>query len=284
MPSRPPGQTSSPLAPAAALICCALLAACPGTTDVPVSRDSNSGGSEVTIKGRVVDFESCMTTAGCQGVAEMQVALFYNTAVVSERTAPDGSFTLKGVPNGVRVLLLVNDTEGGRYLSTLQAGPITTSGSDVFGVELYALEIEGGLYEAIETQLQLDVEDNALYLGQVLELNEDRFKAYPGANVTVSPAATLRYVKTNPRFENSEVDAFFPASREATGQFGQFVIAGDPAGRDYAVLVESGDSIFNPILAPMKSGYIAIGLHEASPKPDGGIPPPPDAGSDIPGG
>ncbi len=245
------------------------LVACPGDTGGP-THDS-SGGKTVSVSGRVVDFESCITTAGCQGVGEMRVALFYDTTVVSELTAANGAFTLEEVPNGVRTYLLVTDASGNdRYLSTLQAAPVATRGETVFSVETFAISRNKALYRSIGNELSADVASKGIYIGQVLDRASDTFKAFQGAKVTVAPTTTVRYLKTNLDLDPTGTKAFFPPTRKSTGIFGQFVVLTDSAPQDYAVLADAATKTFTPTFVPIGAGYVTIGLHRGQDKPGGG--------------
>jgi len=255
----------------------AAAAGCPGTSNPDLVPGAERGCLKtVQIIGRVVDFESCISPGGCQGVPDLRVALFYDSTVISDKTRPDGAFVLAGVPNGVRNYLLVTDAgSGATYLSSLQATPVITKGSDVFGVELFVLKREGGLYAAVRQELGVDVGKSYLYFAQVYYLENGGLKALPGATVSTTPAATVRYVNCNPRIKSPPCpQALFDASRTSTGPFGEFVLVGKVVG-DIAVGVSAPDRSFAPLLAPLGSGYVTVGLHPAQASGDGG-PPPPD--------
>lgn len=247
------------------------LVACPGTGGGPLPPgDGGPDGKSVTINGRVVDFETCLSAGGCQGAQDLRVALFYDPIIVSDKTRPDGAFTLKKVPSGVRVYLLVSDSSGSsRFLSTLQGTPVTTEGKDVFGLELYALQASGGLYAAIDAEAGFKVDSRGIYIGQVVSVEGGSMKAFQGATAGAIPAAPVRFVRDNPRFNPGE-KALFDTNRSVTGVFGQFVIATDGTPRDYGVAADSMDSSFTPVLAPLAAGYVTIGVHRAEKK--SGVP------------
>lgn len=260
----------------AVLLLVLLLAGCPGET-TGGQRDGGSCGGTVTVSGRVVDFESCMTAAGCQGVGELKVALFYDTSIVSGLTAPNGAFTLKNVPSGVRTYLLVSDGSGNeRYLSTLQAEPVTTRGKPVFSIEAFAISRSKALYRSIGDELGASVESKGIYLGQVLDKSSDTFKAFQGAKVQVAPAMPLRFVKTNLDLDPTGKEAFYPATQSSTGIFGQFVMLGPAAPQDYAIIADATSKTFTPTYAPVGSGYVTVGLHRGIDKTGA---PPTDAGA-----
>lgn len=263
--------------PRPALVALLLLAGCPGTSNPDIVGGAERGCLKtVQVVGRVVDFESCISSAGCQGVPDLRVALFYDSSVISEKTRPDGAFVLKGVPNGVRNYLLVTDAgSAGTFLSSLQATPVITKGTDVFGVELFVLKREGGLYAAVGQELSVEAGKSLLYFGQVYHLEKGALKALPGATVATTPATLVRYVDCNPRMKSPPCPkALFDESRSSTGPFGEFVLVGKAPG-DIAVAVSSPDRSFTPLLAPLGTGYVTIGLHPAQAAGDGG-PPPPD--------
>jgi hypothetical protein len=249
----------------ALLLLAAALVACPGDTGNGPVRDSSCGGKTVSVSGRVVDFESCITTTGCQGIGDMRVALFYDTTVVSKLTATNGAFTLENVPNGVRTYLLVTDASGNdRYLSTLQAEPVTTKGKPVFSVEAFAIARDKALYRSIGDELSADVASKGIYIGQVLDRSSDTFKAFQGAGVTVAPSATVRYLKTNLDLDPTGKEAFFPPTHQSTGIFGQFVVLTDAAPADYAVLAKASAKTFTATFVPIGAGYVTVGLHRGS--------------------
>lgn len=254
------------------------LAGCPGETSGGARDGGGSCGGTVTVSGRVVDFESCMTSAGCQGIGEMKVALFFDTSVVSELTAPNGAFSLKNVPDGVRTYLLVSDGSGNeRYLSTLQAEPITTRGKAVFSIEAFAIARNKALYRSIGDELAASVDSKGIYFGQVLDKASDTFKAFAGAKVQVAPTATIRFIKTNLDLDPTGKEAFYPTTQQSTGIFGQFVMLGPAAPQDYAIIADSTTKTFTPAYVPVGSGYVTVGLHRGIDKP--GVPPPSDGGT-----
>ncbi|MCA9672056.1 MAG: hypothetical protein KC503_40960 [Myxococcales bacterium] len=249
-----------------------LLCGCPGAGNNLPPAEGGPNVRTVAINGRVVDFETCLSAGGCKGAENLRVALFYDPTIVSDKTRPDGAFTLKNVPSGVRAYLLVSDASGStQFLSTLQAAPITTEGKDVFGLELYALQRGGGLYDALVAEASLNVESRGIYIGQVVSLESGTMKAFQGATAGAVPYAPVRFVRDNPRFSPGE-KALFDTNRSVTGVFGQFVIASDGAPRDYGVAADSKDYTFTPVLAPLGSGYVTIGVHRAERKTSGPLP------------
>ena len=243
-----------------------LLAACPGAG----SADGSDGASRivdtVSVAGRVVDFQSCFGPSGCQGVRALRVSLFFDTAVRSAVTADDGVFRLTGVPAVSQSYLLVTvGVEGAPYLTTLQARPLRTERRPITGLEIYALRADGSLYRAIEQDLSSSVESAGIYLGQVLTGTNGAYKAVPGAGVSVSPAAPVRYVKTDPAVDPEAKELFYPTTQEGTGGFGQFVVVGAPQQLERSIVPARADKAYEPLVAIMGSGFVSIGLHHELP-------------------
>lgn len=254
-PARSAGAPNAAWAALALLLC----GACAGTSVGPPI----NGDLGVAIRGRVVDFETCLSSAGCTGVAALRVSVLSDSALVSAPTGPDGAFTLDGVPTGSRVHLIVSDAGGtGRFLPTLQAGVVALGSEDVFGIECYALQARGGLYEALQAEAQLEIAAQGLYLGQVVQITEGKMKALDAVTPTLSPPATLRFVRDNPRFSPGQ-QALFPADRTFTGIFGQFVAITPTAQQLYRVDLAATDLTFEPSEALIGAGYLSIAMHRA---------------------
>ena len=241
-----------------------LLAACPGSGESISAADGMI--SSVQLKGRVVDFESCIAKSGCQGVASVRVALFYNRQH-SATTSNNGAFTLRA-PDGVPLLLFASDSQG-KYLPTLTASAVTTSGADVYGVEVYILLRNGGLYQGIQqdstaqVKKQLGVESDALYLGQVYKIEGGAMKAIDYVSAHAFPAGTFSYVSCNPRFKECKGQKTLAGAKETT-IFGQFLMHGTFGKGDYAVWATAKDFNFQPVMAPLAPGHITIGTHKGT--------------------
>jgi len=248
-----------------------LLGGCPGDTNLP-PRDGNA--PVVQISGRVVDLETCLSGAGCGGVANLRVSLFYDATVVSEKTGPEGGFSLRGVPGNRKHYLLVSDALGaGVVVSCLQAEPVAVGSADVFGVELYALRRQGGLYAAVAQEAAVDVATHAIYVGQVYYLKGGTsMTALADASAATLPSLPMRYVSCNPRFKDPVCPAaLFDAGRSATGPRGEFVGIGKGKLGDVKIAVTSPNYTFPTVTAPLGSGYLTVGTHQGRPKPtDGG--------------
>ena len=253
---------------------------CPGSSSCPTPSDQGTARA-VEVKGRVVDFETCLTTVGCQGVPNVRVALFFQSAVYSAPTSGSGSFTLSGVPDGARVYLLVTDASGGgQYLSTLQAAPVDTRGKDLFGIELYTLKRDGGLFAGVASDAAVDLQTSAIYLGQVLSVQDGKMKAIPDVTVQAVPGGDVRYVNCIPTFQQCAGQPTLFTNRSSTGVFGEFVVI-SKAG-EHVIWGTSTQQSFTPVAAPLGVGYLTVGLHRAEGSvpalPDAAAPPPADGG------
>lgn len=246
-----------------------LLAACPGSSYRPPPLEG--GVKAVQVKGRVVDFETCLTAAGCQGLPGVRVALFYNNTVFSDPTTQSGAFVLTGVPDGASHFLLVAENTG-QVLPTLQAEPVVTRGTDVFGIELLALKRSGGLYAGVSAEAGVDIKTHAIYLGQVLDITGGTMKAIPDVTMSTSPAADIRYVNCIPSFSQCSGQPTLFQSRSSTGVFGEFVVISTSGGGEHTIWGSSSQLSFNTTTAPLGVGYLTVGLHRSTGQapPDGG--------------
>lgn len=253
------------------------LPGCPGSSSCPPRADG-AGARTVLVKGRVVDFETCLTTSGCQGVAGVRVALFFNNAVFSDPTPQSGAFSLARVPDGARHFLLVTDNTG-QVLPTLQAEPLDTKGTDLFGIEIFAIKRAGGLYAGISSEAAVDVNTRAIYIGQVLSIQNGKMKAIADVAISSSPAADIRYVNCIPTFSQCAGQTTLFASRSSTGVFGEFVVIGTSGAKEHTIWGASNEHSFNATTAPLGLGYVTVGLHrtsgtaptaDAAPTTDGG--------------
>ena len=245
-----------------------LVAGCPGTGDDLSEADGLI--RSVQLKGRVVDFESCIAKTGCMGVAGVKVALFYNRQHVTAKTPSSGAFTLR-VPDGVPLYLYVLDAGAGTYLPTLTASPITTTGADIYNAEVFVLRRSGGLYEGIQKDSQailkrtVSVQSDALYLGQAFKVEKGSMKAIDFVTAHSFPSGTFMYVSCNTRFKECKGQKTLGGGK-ATTIFGQFIKVGKSGKGDYAVWATSKSHNFGPVMAPIGPGYISIGTHKGTKK------------------
>lgn len=236
---------------------------CPGTGDNISEADGLI--RSVQLKGRVVDFESCIAKTGCLGVAGVKVALFYNRQHVTAQTPTSGAFTLR-VPDGVPVFLFVLDS-GSTFLPTLTASPINTAGVDIYNAEVFVLKRTGGLYEGMQkdspTHLKrtASIQSDALYLGQAFKIDKGSMKAIDYVTAHSFPAGTFMYVSCNPRFTKECAGQKTLGGGKETTIFGQFLMVGTSGKGDYAVWATAKDFNFGPVMAPIGPGYITIGTH-----------------------
>jgi hypothetical protein len=242
-----------------------LLGACPSTTPP----NPNPGPS---ISGQVVDLESCFTTAGCTGVTGLKVAFFHNTSIVSDITHPSGGYTLTDVPVGVRDYAVVSDAANGNYLTVLQTVQIGSTGSDVYGVELYALKRTGGLFEAVINQAGVDINTSSLYFGVAAVVDPSGMTAVSFAKVTASPASTIRYVSCTPAVKDPPcTEPLYDSKRDSTGPLGEFLVV-SPSKATLSVQVSATNATLDSAQAPVSTGYLTLGVHRGKFKPDGGVP------------
>ncbi len=256
-----------------------MLSGCPGGSNVtPEAIEVKT----VKVTGRVVDFETCFSAAGCQSVPDLIVSLYYNDMIRSTKTGADGAYELTWVPDTISSHLIVTaaaEGDGDAYLPTLQAKPLVTEGADIFGLELFVLSRRGGLYEGIVAEAQTNVETQALFLGQVfVTKTNSAMVTFVGAQATSTPATTLRYIKSNPRFPEQwgDTTTLHPVEQTATTSIGSFLAIGPPNVGEVTFTVSGQDTFFQPIKAPLHAGIIAIGLIEGtvgspSPMTDGGV-------------
>ncbi|MCK5800974.1 MAG: hypothetical protein KAI47_27490 [Deltaproteobacteria bacterium] len=226
-----------------------------------------AGAGTIKLTGRVVDFESCSAPSGCQGVAQMRVALFYDRNIASGLTQASGAFTLKNVPNGVRTYLYVSDASGkDRYLSTLQGNVVTTEGKSIHTVETYAIARDKALYRSIGKEIGAEAGRDGIYVGLALNRETQNLRPVAGASVTITPTmATVRFYKANLDLEPGAKEAFFPETWTSTGIQGLFVGVAGAAVEDYSILALTADKKdFTPVLAPVGKGFVTLGLHYVS--------------------
>lgn len=259
-----PAPLGAPLgAPLLSLLLSLAAAGCPGASNGPAS-DTVSGTIEV--KGRVVDFESCITGSGCLGVPDVKVGLFSEPSIFSAKTAPSGTFAITNAPVGSPTYLYVYDVGGsGTYLSSLQVEPVALQGSGVYGLELFALKRQGALFSGIIKEAKVNVQTHPLYIGQVFKVEQGSMKALPDVSIQSTPAAEIRYVNCISTFSQCAGQPTLFASRSSTGQFGQFVVISKSAsGTTHTITATGTGYSFKSAKAPLGLGYVTIGVHRAS--------------------
>jgi hypothetical protein len=218
----------------------------------------------VQIKGRVADLETCVTLAGCSGMAEVRVTLLDAPTVVSDPTPPSGAFTLAGVPDGqTHHLAVINTSSGGAVVPTLQARTVAPAGGDIYGLELFTLRKQGGLYSGFSQEAGVEVNSHLLYVGQVYRVEGGVMKALSDVAVAATPSAEIRYVNCIPSFSQCAGQTTLFESRSQTGSFGQFVAIGKAGAGDYSIAASGSNLSFDPVGAALRQGYLTLGLHQA---------------------
>lgn len=246
----PPGLTAVALALAA----CAPAGGDGGTTRLPA----------IEIAGRVVDAETCASVAGCQGVAGVVVA--WAGAVDRVRSAPsalDGSFTLDGLPAGVRADLLA--TPPGGYAPTLNPAAVGLGDDDVDDLELFVLPLdEPSLLSAFRRETGSDLVQAGGYVGQALTAGEGGMAALAGAAVVTTPSqGAVRYVNVLPRYVEGE-PALRPLDAGSTGPFGLFVVPARAGAVDAVLFAPTmAEREIGFVVSPLSPGIVAFGLHPA---------------------
>lgn len=246
-----------------------MLAASAGGCDAtPVGGHGSDGGAtlaHVTVRGRVVDAESCSEpVSGCQPVRGVVVAAAGATALRSAPTGADGAFRLDGLPRGFAsdLLLVPQDTAGARYAPTLnpQIVPADSDVAEIFGAELYVLPRDAGsLLDAVRTEAGLDLVTSGGYVGQAV-LETGRVPV-DGASAIVYPAQQpVRYVNVLPRMAPTE-SALRPATATTTGPFGIFVFAASGPREDLAVVPVKDAVAFTLISTRLQPGEVTFAVH-----------------------
>lgn len=228
-----------------------------------------------TINGQVVDIETCFTRSGCQGVLGARVSFFHDTRYISGPTSPDGGYTMSNVPVGVHDLALVTDSGNtGELLTVLQTVYLGSSGSDVYGVELYAMRRTGGLYAAMAKQAGVDVATNALYFGVASVLENNTMAAVSFATATTNPPGQVHFVNCTPFVKDPPCsEPLFDGTRTSTGPLGAFLVVAPSRGQ-LSVQLNAAGRTFDPVQAPVGTGYLTLGVHKGrgNGSVDGGTP------------
>ena len=244
-----------------------------GTTRVPAA----------VVRGRVVDAESCASTAGCQGIPDLRVAWAAAPDVVhSQPTRADGAFELRTLPRGTAADLVVlppaaagsadagpPSSFAGDYAPTLNPMVVDGSEEEIFGLVVYVLSArEDSLLRAYLSETGMDLVRLGGYVGQVLRRDPTSVQALEGASVTPRPVqGEVRYVNVLPHYVMNE-EPFLPSGAAGTGPFGLFVV---PAlgGAQSAVLFapEASGVTLDYVVTPLRPGWVAFGLHRGDAAP-----------------
>jgi hypothetical protein len=255
----------------------AALAAC--QTPWAPQPDPDAGLPEIWLHGRVVNFETCMHVDRCRPVEGVRVRLKSAPEVISEPTGGPGRFLLE-VPAAEEDHLVV-DPGPLLFAQTINPWAAPPTISDVYGIELYALPTgytEGGKATLL-TALALEGADWKLldegattgkggYIGQVLRLDDAGSHAVEGAKVTVvtstdwpagAPQPLVRYVDVIPQYQAGEV--LLVEDWPGTGGTGIFVVSGRGQTGMLTIQVETSDTIFSEVVAPVTPGMVTMGMH-----------------------
>lgn len=240
-------------------VCGALLCACAANVGGP-------SPGPIEVRGRVVDAESCASSAGCTGIEGAIVRLHAQPdGVRSDPTGPDGAFILRGVPTGYRQDLVVTMASGAAYAPTLNPMVVDPDDEDdLFGVTLYALPRDASsLLEAVRAQ-GIDLVHGGGYVGQVVRVEGSIVTAAQGAHVEVFPSPrSLRYVGVLPRFVSGE-PVLLPPDATATGPFGMFVVEAAAAADPVAFAAYDDAIEYDLVVAPLEPGLVSYAIHRGS--------------------
>jgi hypothetical protein len=245
---------------ALALVCSS---GCAATLETP-------GDATIDVRGRVVDAESCASTAGCRGVAGMIVSLSAAPdRVRSLPTALDGTFELEGVPIGYHHDLLVAPDESSTEPIAPTLNPMAVhrdADADVFGLTLYVLPRDPeSLLEGIRAE-GIDLLRGGGYVGQAVRVEAAGVTAAEGVSVSVAPApVSVRYVRRFPRFVAEASTVLLEPTATVTGPFGTFVVEPDGAVDPAAFLAQQAGFEFELVVAPMQPGIVTYAVHRGSP-------------------
>jgi hypothetical protein len=238
---------------------------CPGSATISTN---GTNKKTVQIKGRVVDFETCLSQKGCQGAANVRVTLFKywksNTSPFAI-TLANGSFTLTNIPHKIQDYLYLSDAiaSGSQYLTVLQAQLLSIEDNDIYSIEAFILKKQGGLYQKIMGEANISIHDHALYLGQIFRVEDGRMKALTDAAAVTTPNSTIRYINCMPTFEQCKNEPALFQDRETTGAFGQFLVQSSSEGQ-HTISCQAENYHIKELTVPLGKGYLAIGIHQAA--------------------
>jgi len=238
---------------------------CEATSGGGRGPDGGSGLTSLSVRGRVVDAESCSdSTRGCQPVRGIVVAAAGAPELRSAPTGADGAFRLDGLPRGFAsaLLLVPQDTAGALYVPTLnpEVVPAASDVTEIFGAELYVLPRgTGSLLDAVAREAGLDLITTGGYVGQaVLETGS---VPVAGASAIAYPAqGTMRFVNALPSVASGEM-ALLPETATTTGPFGLFLFAAGAPRESVAVVPLEDGRAFTLINARLAPGEVAFAVH-----------------------
>ncbi len=223
------------------------------------------GGPEgsIAVRGRVVDAESCASTAGCLGVADVVVSVWGEPErPPSAPTGADGAFVLEAPPDRDVHLLAAPAGSAAELAPTLNPMVVRPGDdSDLYGVELAVLSrAPDSLLTALRRE-GIDLLLGGGYVGQVVRVEGARVEAAAGVRVHVHPApARLRFVAALPRYLPDE-PLLAPETAETTGPFGIFVAEADRPRELVAVAPFADDVEYDLVVTPLPAGVVGYAVH-----------------------
>lgn len=241
------------------LLAALAIGGCAATLNTP-------GGETISVRGRVVDAESCASAAGCTGVEGMIVSLYADPDRVRSRpTGADGTFELHGVPIGYHHDLIVTPDDSSTALVAPTLNPMVVhrdDADDLFGVELYVLPRDPqSLLEGIRAE-GIDLLRGGGYVGQVVRVEGLMVTAADGVGAAVAPAPlSVRFVRRFPRFVTEATTVLLEPGTTATGAFGTYVVEPDGPTDPSAFLPVQAGWEYELVVAPMEPGFVTYAVH-----------------------
>lgn len=243
-----------------------VLLGCAANLDTP-------GGETIAVRGRVIDPESCASTAGCTGVAGMVVRLGADPErVFSQPSASDGTFELRGVPVGYPHDLVVTPDPSALDSVVPTRNPMMIARDqieDVYNLEVYVMRNDPPSLIATIRAEGIDLALSGGYFGQVVQIEGGNVTAAEGVRAVVAPAPRqVRYVNYFLRFymdgEPRPPALRDPAATE-TGLFGAFVVEPEGATDPVAILPLQDGWEYDLVVAPLVPGFVTYALHRGTP-------------------
>lgn len=226
----------------------------------PPTARVDAGPAGLTVRGRVVDAESCAML--CEAVSGVVVSAA-DGSLRSAPTGPDGAFQLAGLPTGEAIDLVAvpQDTMALRYAPTRNPEVVPPSTADVFGVRVHVVpQGAGSLLEAVE--VEIGAAPRSLHLGQAVRVEGPGLVPVEGAGVSLEPTlGPVRFINVLPRFSTGEA-ALMASDAVATGRFGMYLIPSPRPGPDATTVTVTADGlVFPPTHATLAEDTVSFALH-----------------------